>query len=188
MEDRRCTMEDHFQERASVDEKNGLTRRGFLKKGAAVSAASIACVSGIADTAWAKSGFYATLIDLTRCDGCRNEPLPKCVEACRTTNQKKFPEPKEPIKDLWPQKTYDDWSKKRDVTDTLTPYNWTTVSLCLPGRDRVDPRWDGDGEGDQKCARGLLTSSTDHLDDIDPYLCDDLLSSGGDGPFRRPDL
>ena len=67
------------------------------------------------------------LIDLTKCDGCKNEPMPKCVEACRTVNQKRFPEPKEPIKDLWPQKIHDDWSKKRDVTDTLTPYNWTTV-------------------------------------------------------------
>ncbi|OGP76340.1 MAG: hypothetical protein A2W09_07910, partial [Deltaproteobacteria bacterium RBG_16_50_11] len=59
----------------------------------------------------------------------------------RTINQKRFPEPKEPIKDLWPQKTYDDWSKKREVTDALTPYNWTTVQRVeVEGEELFIPR------------------------------------------------
>jgi Fe-S-cluster-containing dehydrogenase component len=134
-------MEDHSRERKPMDEQNGLTRRSFLKKGAVVTAVGAACVSGIAEPASAKSGNYATLIDLTKCDGCKNEPMPKCVEACRTINQKKFPEPKEPIKDLWPQRTHDDWSKKRDMTDTLTPYNWTTVQgVEIEGEELFIPR------------------------------------------------
>jgi Fe-S-cluster-containing dehydrogenase component len=67
--------------------------------------------------------------------------MPRCVEACRAINQKKFPEPKEPIKDLWPQKTHDDWSTKREVTHTLTPYNWTTVQRVeVEGEEVFVPR------------------------------------------------
>ncbi len=109
--------------------KNGnmLTRRNFLKKGTVATLFGAALTAGMVQTVSAKAGTYATLIDLTKCDGCKNEPVPKCVEACRRENEKKFPNPVEPIKDLWPQKTHDDWSKKKDVINTLTPYNWTTV-------------------------------------------------------------
>jgi len=124
-----------------MNEKNGLTRRSFLKKGAMVTALGAVCTAGMVETASAKSGTYATLIDLTKCDGCKNEPIPKCVEACRKENEKKFPEPKEPIKDLWPQKTHDDWSKKRDVINTLTPYNWTMVQKVeIEGEEIFVPR------------------------------------------------
>lgn len=110
-----------------MGEKGGLTRRNFLK--GAVMAAGIGAsgISGGAGSAFARSGTYATLIDLTKCDGCKNEPMPRCVEACRKAKEGQFPDPKGPIKDLWPQKTHDDWSKKRDVIDALTPYNWTMV-------------------------------------------------------------
>jgi Fe-S-cluster-containing dehydrogenase component len=98
-------------------------------------------VLGFSDVASAKSRTYATLIDLTKCDGCKNEPMPKCVQACQRVNEKKFPNPQEPIKDLWPQKTHDDWSKKRDVINTLTPYNWTTVQKVeVEGEDVFVPR------------------------------------------------
>jgi Fe-S-cluster-containing dehydrogenase component len=118
-----------------------LTRRNFLKKGAVVTAVGAACTVGMAETASAKPGTYATLIDLTRCDGCKNEPIPKCVEACRRENEKKFPEPKEPIKHLWPLTTHDDWSKKRDVIDQLTPYNWTIVQkMDVEGEEIFVPR------------------------------------------------
>ena len=124
-----------------MDSKRGLTRRNFLKKGAMVMAIGAACATGIVETASAKSGTYATLIDLTKCDGCKNEPIPKCVEACRKENEKRFPDPKEPIKDLWPQKTHDDWSKKRDVIHQLTPYNWTTVQkVDMEGEEIFVPR------------------------------------------------
>jgi Fe-S-cluster-containing dehydrogenase component len=124
-----------------MNEKNGLTRRNFLKKGAVVTAMGAACTAGMVETASAKSGTYATLIDLTRCDGCKNEPIPKCVEACRKENGKKFPNPVEPIRDLWPQKTHDDWSKKREVIHQLTPYNWTTVQkVDVNGEEIYVPR------------------------------------------------
>ncbi len=124
-----------------MDNRNGFTRRSFLKKGLVVSAFGIAGVSGVVKTAEAKSGTYATLIDLTKCDGCKNEPMPKCMEACRKGNEKKFPEPKEPIKDLWPQKSHDDWSKKRDVIHQLTPYNWTTIQkVDVEGEEIFVPR------------------------------------------------
>jgi Fe-S-cluster-containing dehydrogenase component len=124
-----------------MDERNGLTRRSFLKKGAMVTALGAAVVSGVAEEASAKSGTYATLIDLTKCDGCEGEPMPRCVEACRRVNEKRFPNPKEPIKDLWPQKTHDDWSKRRDVFDTFTPYNWTTVQRVeVEGEEVFVPR------------------------------------------------
>lgn len=124
-----------------MEKEHSLTRRNFLKKGAVVTALGAACTVGMTGTASAKAGTYATLIDLTRCDGCKNEPIPKCVEACRKENEKKFPEPKEPIKPLWPQKTFDDWSKKREVIDQLTPYNWTTVQkVDIEGEEIFIPR------------------------------------------------
>ena len=96
-----------------------------------------ASLSGIPKVASARPRTYATLIDLTKCDGCKNEPTPKCVAACRSINEEKFPDPKEPIKDLWPQTTHDDWSKKRDVIDALTPYNWTMVQKVEVGGEEV---------------------------------------------------
>lgn len=75
----------------------------------------------------AHPGKVATLIDLTKCDGCKDEPIPKCVKACREENKHRFPEPKKPIQPYWPRPTYEDWSEKRDRIDTLTPYNWLFV-------------------------------------------------------------
>jgi Fe-S-cluster-containing dehydrogenase component len=124
-----------------MNERNALTRRNFLKKGAMATAVGVAISAGMIQTASAKVRTYATLIDLTKCDGCKNEPMLKCVEACRRENEKKFPNPVEPIKDLWPQKTHDDWSKKKDVINTLTPYNWTTVQkVDLGGEEIFVPR------------------------------------------------
>ena len=122
--------------------ENMFTRRGLLKSGVALAAIGMAGTpTGETEAASGKPGHYGTLIDLTRCDGCRDESIPKCVEACRTINQKRFPEPKEPIKDLWPQKTHDDWSKKRDVTEALTPYNWTMVQRVeIEGEEIFIPR------------------------------------------------
>jgi Fe-S-cluster-containing dehydrogenase component len=112
-----------------------------MKKGAMVTALGAAVVSGVAKEASARSGRYATLIDLTKCDGCKDDPMPRCVEACRRINEERFPNPEEPIKNLWPQKTHDDWSKKRDVINTLTPYNWTTVQKVeVEGEDVFIPR------------------------------------------------
>lgn len=71
---------------------------------------------------------YATLIDLTKCDGCPDRDTPACVTACRTENQHKFPEPDPAmLKDYWPQPKHEDWSDKRHITNRLTPYNWLFV-------------------------------------------------------------
>jgi Fe-S-cluster-containing dehydrogenase component len=124
-----------------MSDANGFSRRDFLKKGAIAAGVGAAGVLGLSGEASAKSGIYATLIDLTRCDGCKGETMPRCVEACRRVNEKKFPNPEQPIKDLWPQKTHDDWSRRRDVIDALTPYNWITVQMVkVDGRDLFIPR------------------------------------------------
>lgn len=158
-----------------MDGRNGLTRRNFLKKGAMVTAMGAACVAGITETASAKAGTYATLIDLTRCDGCKNEPVPRCVEACRKENGKKFPDPKEPIQDLWPQKFHDDWSKKREVIDELTPYNWMTVQkITVDGQELFIPRRCMHCDNPpcaNLCPFGALNKYPEGSVVIDPDLC-----------------
>lgn len=68
---------------------------------------------------------YATLIDLTKCDGCAGKPTPLCVESCRSGRRDVFPNPEEDqLLDYWPQKKHEDWSRKRDLRDRFTPYNW----------------------------------------------------------------
>lgn len=102
------------------------SRRTFLAGAAAVAAAAIAP----REEAKAAIGpdTYATLINLYLCDGCAGRPMPECVRSCRDANAHKFPEPDPAmLKPYWPQKEFEDWSKKRDVINRLTPYNWTFV-------------------------------------------------------------
>jgi Fe-S-cluster-containing dehydrogenase component len=73
-----------------------------------------------ARAARARGEELATLLDLSRCEGCG-----ACVEACRASNAHKFPEPKKPFPRMVPDRVpVEDWSDRRDVTDRLTPYNW----------------------------------------------------------------
>lgn len=156
-------------------DKNILTRRELLKKGAVISGACAAGVLGITDSARAKSGTYATMIDLTKCDGCKDEPIPKCVEACRKENERRFPNPKQPIKDLWPQKTHDDWSKKKDVINQLTPYNWTIVQRVeIDGTEVFIPRRCMHCDNPpcaNLCPFGALNKYSDGAVVINPNLC-----------------
>ncbi len=99
-----------------------LNRRQFFKVLGGLSALTLA-----PKEVSSYQGKYATLIDLTKCDGCKDEPLPRCVKACREVNASRFPEPKKPISPYWPRKNYEDWSDKRDKIDTLTPYNWLFI-------------------------------------------------------------
>ncbi|MBI5444429.1 MAG: cytochrome b/b6 domain-containing protein [Deltaproteobacteria bacterium] len=102
------------------------SRRSFLT-GVAAAAGAAVLPKGRAE-AKAAGDSYATLIDLTKCDGCEGKGTPLCVRACRDANAAKFPEPDPAkIKDYWPQKMHEDWSGKRQVTDRLTPYNWLFV-------------------------------------------------------------
>jgi Fe-S-cluster-containing hydrogenase component 2 len=70
---------------------------------------------------------YWTVIDLTKCDGCKGLETPLCVSACRQKNEANFPEPVKPIQPYWPQTKYEDWSDKRGLITRLTPDNWHYV-------------------------------------------------------------
>lgn len=103
-----------------------IKRRSFLTGLAAAGAACMVPTKKAEATTDDNS--YATLIDLTKCNGCPDRGTPACVAACRTENADRFPEPDPAmLKDYWPQKKHEDWSKKRDLTSRLTPYNWIFV-------------------------------------------------------------
>jgi Fe-S-cluster-containing dehydrogenase component len=113
-----------------------LNRRQFFKVLAGITALTIAPKKSLA-----YQGKFATLIDLTRCDGCKDEPIPRCVKACREENKHRFPEPQKPIMPYWPRKTYEDWSDKREKIDTLTPYNWLFIQKVeVDGKTLYIPR------------------------------------------------
>ena len=100
-----------------------MDRRRFIKVGAAL--LGTAALSALAaDSAEALDGrrAVATLVDLSKCDGCRDRDVPLCVEACRTENAGRFPEPVKPIPEVFPTRKEVDWSDRRDVIDRLTPY------------------------------------------------------------------
>ncbi len=103
-------------------------RRSFLKGAMAAGGVALAAAAPVkAGTSGEKAVPVAMMIDLTRCDGCPARGTPACVAACSLENASRFPEPEDNIKDYWPQKKHEDWSGKRDLTSTLTPYNWTFV-------------------------------------------------------------
>lgn len=109
---------------------NSMNRRSFLKRIGA--AAAVGSAAGIAQAAPALAApsekNMGILVDLTKCDGCADVPVPRCVTACRTENEARFPEPRdEDVKDYWPQTKHEDWRPKRNVKTTLSPYNWTFV-------------------------------------------------------------
>jgi formate dehydrogenase iron-sulfur subunit len=103
-----------------------ISRRTFLAGMAAATSAAVfpprRALGGVQEDAW------ATLIDLSLCDGCSHLGTPRCVESCRQANAGDFPEPDVTmLKDYWPQSFHDDWSNRRGVSDRLTPYNWTFI-------------------------------------------------------------
>lgn len=99
-----------------------LSRRAFLKGGAAFACA--AATSAIPTSVKARDQEpLATLHDLRKCIGCG-----ECVEACRNSNQNRFPNPSKPFPKMFPKRVKaEDWSEKKDVIDRLTPYNWLTI-------------------------------------------------------------
>ncbi|MBP1760148.1 MAG: Fe-S-cluster-containing hydrogenase subunit [Firmicutes bacterium] len=109
---------------------DNISRRTFFKRVTAASLLSTLAATGLDKPVQAtetRSGKLGTLIDLTKCDGCKNLGSPLCVQACNKHNQARYPEPVKPIKNYWPQKKFEDWSGKRDLKTRLTPYNWTFV-------------------------------------------------------------
>jgi len=104
-----------------------LSRRSLLAGIAASAGASAVPREARAETV-GDGTKVATLIDLTKCDGCPDRDTPACVSACRTKNADNFPEPDPAmLKDYWPQPKHEDWSKKRGLISRLTPYNWIFV-------------------------------------------------------------
>jgi Fe-S-cluster-containing dehydrogenase component len=107
-----------------------ISRRGFLKRigvAAAVAGATglTRAAPAMADSAERRKG---VLVDLARCDGCPDVPVPRCVTACGEENRARYPEPRdEDVKDYWPQTKHEDWRSRRHLKTTLTPYNWTYV-------------------------------------------------------------
>lgn len=109
---------------------SNLSRREFIKRSTGAVAVGTIALSG-ADKVFAESTHTAekgTVIDLTKCDGCKHKDTPLCVLACKEKNEAKFPKvDPEYLKPYWPQKKYEDWSDKQNMTNRLTPYNWTFV-------------------------------------------------------------
>ncbi len=101
---------------------NKLSRRAFLKGGMAA-ACTLAATQVPAAASSDAQQHLATLIDIRNCIGCE-----KCVDACRTVNAAKYPDPKKPFPQMVPKRVKTaDWSEKRDVQDRLTPYNWLYI-------------------------------------------------------------
>jgi len=100
-----------------------LNRRRFLKSATASAVIGTTALFNLPQKAWAGEGKLATLIDLTRCDGCRDREVPACVSACKKIKTGSIPEPVDPIPIPFPTRRVEDWSKKKEVSDRLTPYN-----------------------------------------------------------------
>jgi len=107
---------------------SGISRRDFFKRTmASVAASGLVMAGGTGIAEAAGNSPVGTMIDLTKCNGCKGEAAPKCVTACKFKNEVKYPQPVKDIPLNWPQNKKEDWSKKKHLTDKLTPYNWTYV-------------------------------------------------------------
>lgn len=102
---------------------NKLSRRSFLKGGLAAAGTIAASSLPVSANSAGTDKHLATLLDIGKCVGCE-----ACVEACSEVNAEKYPEPKKPFPKMVPKRVpVMDWSKKRDVNDRLTPYNWLFI-------------------------------------------------------------
>ena len=111
-----------------------ISRRLFLKTGAAsactLAASSVPAAASKVDT----QQQLATLIDISKCVGCE-----ACVEACREVNSEKYPKPQKPFPQMYPKRVpVMDWSDKQDVTDRLTPYNWLFIQFATVKKNGED--------------------------------------------------
>jgi formate dehydrogenase iron-sulfur subunit len=106
-----------------METKLNLNRRRFLKSATAAAMIGTAGILNVPRNAEAGEGSLATLIDLTRCDGCADREAPACASACKKIKEGKLPEPVDPIPVPFPTRKVEDWSKKREVMNRLTPYN-----------------------------------------------------------------
>ena len=118
-----------------------ISRRSFFRRTAAAGAAGAVIMAKGAAANAAAGQPMATVIDLTKCDGCANQKNPLCVAACQSKNRSRFPEPVKPIMDYWPRKGFEDWSDKKGLRDRLTPYNWLYLQkVTVDGKTVYAPR------------------------------------------------
>lgn len=116
-----------------------ISRRSFLKIGAGT--AVLAGISLPKPAMASTDQQLATLIDLSLCDGCADRKMPACVSACKAINKDKIPPVVKNIPEPWPRKTIEDWSKKKDVFNRLTPYNYIYVHPAkVDGKNIFVPR------------------------------------------------
>jgi Fe-S-cluster-containing dehydrogenase component len=102
---------------------NLISRRRFLKAGIGVAAGTAASQIPVKTSTAAQVQPMATLLDIRKCVACGS-----CVEACRETNDDKFPQPQKPYPKMYPPRVkVEDWSSRREVDDRLTPYNWLYI-------------------------------------------------------------
>ena len=106
-----------------MERKLNLNRRSFLKTAGAAAVIGTAGVLAVPRKAEAGEGKLATLIDLTKCNGCTDRERPACVSACKKIKAGRIPEPADPIPVPFPTRKVEDWSKKKEVSNRLTPYN-----------------------------------------------------------------
>jgi Fe-S-cluster-containing dehydrogenase component len=117
---------------------SNISRRSFLKISAA--AAALTGVSLPKKSLARTEVQVSTLIDLCLCDGCVDRKTPACVSSCKAINKDRIPQVIENIPEPWPRKTIEDWSKKTDVSNRLTPYNFIYIhkaDIDVAGRNKT---------------------------------------------------
>lgn len=107
------------------DMKRGFSRRTLLKT--AMAAAITAGLGSSGSARAAAPGPSATLIDLSRCDGCPGRDTPACIQSCREKNMGNVPQPVRPMPRVFPRGMTEDFSDKKQLTARLTPYNYLFV-------------------------------------------------------------
>lgn len=121
------SLEQTEQKEMSMDDRlkpMAISRRTLFK----LSAAMLAGTTGLTVmpnklAAAPIEGKLATLIDLSKCDGCVGKEQPVCISSCKETMNPTVPVPVDPIPSPFPTNIIEDWSKKQEVSDRLTPYN-----------------------------------------------------------------
>lgn len=111
--------------------KGKISRRLFFKGIGAATAAGAAAGIARAKPALASAAADETVgivVDLMKCDGCPDVPVPRCVTACQKENESRCLVVNDAdVKDYWPQHKHEDWRDKEGLKTTLTPLNWTYV-------------------------------------------------------------
>jgi Fe-S-cluster-containing dehydrogenase component len=104
-----------------------ISRRKFIKFGLGTTAAMAASQLSVRKaSATPMAEPLATLLDIGKCVACG-----ACVEACRESNGRKYPNPQKPFPQMYPKRVkIEDWSDKQEADHRLTPYNWLYIQTA----------------------------------------------------------